>query len=1293
MKMKRFDMRSNILKLGVILAIFCFSVFGQAASVSASDYVLNWSQIGFQNGNSNPQTFTNINGSGIDMTIEFVVVDTSFANPVTYVPGTTDLNQDMPKASGGPGGGALEVRDMNFDVHPNAGYIRTKMTFSSEIIINDLWMESFFNWTQGSVLKHLALQAYDAQGNAVVPVSWTTYGGSDVIAEINIINGDLWFRSNYPINQTTYSGAENIDYGNQPIQELNWYSWGYDNVTGMHLQNVLGSTLLGDINFTLPAPALYTLGDRVWYDQNQNGIQDPNEPGYNGITVELYANATCSGMPIASTVTGSGPAGFGDGYYQFSNLLAGDYCVQFEDIPAGWVISPANQGTDDALDSDANENAQITDISLTADDMTQDMGIYVPGSLGDSVICVSTGLGLANITVSLFQDFDGDGIADGPAIATTETDAAGFYQFTGLEVALAGDPNNTTAYIVTVDVNDPDLGLCNVPIPPTSYNPPLDSDNPNDPNNDFFFQQPDRYTLGDRVWFDNNADGVQDPDEPGIPGVVVNLTDCSDNILASDVTDLDGFYLFEGLVAGTYCVVIDQTSLPDNVFQTFEKDGTLDGNTQQVLNAGDVILDVDFGYVIVAVGLEKYTRVESAQTGADLCDTYGKPQKLTMLYTGDNIIDHAQDPSKVTITGNPMFASPVFIVASEKSGGTGRVYFTGQVALGETFVMDSTLGGRSELTSESWVTIRDLNGNVLQSIRFHTSCSQPLALGDQFGSIQLLGFLDKNGNGEEMSPTVGFGDDADTPPGPTAVVGDTIVWTYIVTNNGVAPLTDIIVIDDAGTPGDPGDNFMATPVEINGLNVGDTNGNGLLDPGEEWQFTASGIARLGQYSNLATVFAVGVGHTVTDDDPSHYLGVYSGANLCPTYGRPQKLTMLYTGDNIIDHTQDPSKVTITGNPMFATPVYIVASEKANGGGDVYFSGQVALGETFVIDSTAGGRSELRSDTWVTIYDLNGNVLQSIKFHTSCSQPLALGDQFGGIQLVGFVNKNGLGEGDIPAIRANLCPTYGKPQLLTMVYTGDNVVDHRQDPSRVTITGDPMFAALVHVVASEKANGGGDVYFSGQVALGETFVIDATLAGRSELRSDTWVTIYDLNGNVLQSIRFHTSCSQPLALEDQFGGIQLVGFANKNGLGEGDIPAIRANLCPTYGKPQLLTMVYTGDNVVDHRQDPSKVTITGNPMFAALVHVVASEKANGGGDVYFSSQVALGETFVIDSTAGGRSELRADTWVTIYDLNGNLLQSIRFHTSCSQPLALEDQFGGIQLVGFFNKNGLGEGVSN
>ncbi len=150
----------------------------------------------------------------------------------------------------------------------------------------------------------------------------------------------------------------------------------------------------------------------------------------------------------ATTTTAAGPAGFGNGYYQFPNLLAGPYCVQFSGIPAGWSISPANVGGNDVVDSDADPaTGRITNINLTANDPNEDLGIYVPGSLGDNVQCVSTGQGLANITVNLFKDFDANGVPDGPVFRTTQTNASGFYQFTGLEVALAGG-TNTTKYIV-----------------------------------------------------------------------------------------------------------------------------------------------------------------------------------------------------------------------------------------------------------------------------------------------------------------------------------------------------------------------------------------------------------------------------------------------------------------------------------------------------------------------------------------------------------------------------------------------------------------------------------------------------------------------------------------------------------------------------------------------------------------------------------------------------------------------------------------------------------------------------
>ncbi len=341
----------------------------------------------------------------------------------------------------------------------------------------------------------------------------------------------------------------------------------------------------------------YTLGDRVWYDQDQDGIQDATEPGYNGATVNLYNNATCSGSPIANTTTGT------NGFYQFTNLATNAYCLQFGNIPAGWSISPLNQG-DGTNDSSANSSAQIPNIILTANDPNEDMGIYVPGTLGDSVLCVSTGQGLNGITVTLFRDFDGNGVADGGAIATTTTATIdgkiGFYQFTGLQVALAGDPNNKTQYLVQVDVNDPDLGSCNVPVPPTSYNPPLDSNNPNNPNNDFSFKTPAVGSIGDTVWRDDNGNSVQDAGEPGIPNVTVALnTPGPDGVCgtgddvssASKVTDGNGKYLFTNLAAGTYCADPDETTVPAGYQLTTNNDPETVN-----LGPGENFLDADFGY-------------------------------------------------------------------------------------------------------------------------------------------------------------------------------------------------------------------------------------------------------------------------------------------------------------------------------------------------------------------------------------------------------------------------------------------------------------------------------------------------------------------------------------------------------------------------------------------------------------------------------------------------------------------------------------------------------------------------
>lgn len=72
--------------------------------------------------------------------------------------------------------------------------------------------------------------------------------------------------------------------------------------------------------------------------------------------------------------------------------------------------------------------------------------------------------------------------------------------------------------------------------------------------------------VGDLVWFDADLDGLQGPDEEGVPGVVVELrttdgravTDASGAPVGPVTTDADGAYAFTGLLPGEYVVRLDR---------------------------------------------------------------------------------------------------------------------------------------------------------------------------------------------------------------------------------------------------------------------------------------------------------------------------------------------------------------------------------------------------------------------------------------------------------------------------------------------------------------------------------------------------------------------------------------------------------------------------------------------------------------------------------------------------------------------------------------------------------------
>ncbi|KPJ78417.1 MAG: hypothetical protein AMJ54_03450, partial [Deltaproteobacteria bacterium SG8_13] len=134
---------------------------------------------------------------------------------------------------------------------------------------------------------------------------------------------------------------------------------------------------------------------------------------------------------------------------------------------------------------------------------------------------------------------------------------------------------------------------------------------------------------------------------------------------------------------------------------------------------------------------------------------------------------------------------------------------------------------------------------------------------------------DSGGGSSGWMPGDGLGLDADSAPGLEVPVGETVQFTYVVTNPGEIALENVWVVDDNETPGELSDDFTPNPILDQGWNIGDSDRDGLLDPGETWFYTWTTLATEGQHANLATASgkAVDGGTVVEDTDPAHWLGM------------------------------------------------------------------------------------------------------------------------------------------------------------------------------------------------------------------------------------------------------------------------------------------------------------------------------------------------------------------------------------------------------------------------------------
>ncbi|OQY47154.1 MAG: hypothetical protein B6242_05715 [Anaerolineaceae bacterium 4572_78] len=139
-------------------------------------------------------------------------------------------------------------------------------------------------------------------------------------------------------------------------------------------------------NYYDPPPEPATVGGIVWDDVNGDGIQDEGELGLGGITVSLFGS---DGTFFGNTTTSNGSEDVPAGYYEFSNIVPGDYYVEVE-LPTDTVFSPMDQGNDETVDSDVNPTTGTTEqFTLQEGQTNTDVGagittpVILPRPVGD----------------------------------------------------------------------------------------------------------------------------------------------------------------------------------------------------------------------------------------------------------------------------------------------------------------------------------------------------------------------------------------------------------------------------------------------------------------------------------------------------------------------------------------------------------------------------------------------------------------------------------------------------------------------------------------------------------------------------------------------------------------------------------------------------------------------------------------------------------------------------------------------------------------------------------------------
>jgi protocatechuate 3,4-dioxygenase beta subunit len=257
----------------------------------------------------------------------------------------------------------------------------------------------------------------------------------------------------------------------------------------------------------------YSISGMKYNDLNSNGVND-GEPGMDNWKITLSGTTESNEAVQKESTTAK------DGSYRFDALLPGTYTIT-EAEQSGWIRTAPLEGS-------------YSVVLVDADVTGKDFGNHGSWSISGASFNDLNGNGVRDGDDAALGNWNIQIAKDGSIINATTTGQDGSYAFKNLAPG---------KYTVSEVVQD---GWTQT-LPQGSYS--IDLLDADVSGKDF--GNKGNLSITGKKFYDANGNGVQDEDEPGLPGQEVKLAE-NGKELASVTTGADGSYTFSNLVPGTY---------------------------------------------------------------------------------------------------------------------------------------------------------------------------------------------------------------------------------------------------------------------------------------------------------------------------------------------------------------------------------------------------------------------------------------------------------------------------------------------------------------------------------------------------------------------------------------------------------------------------------------------------------------------------------------------------------------------------------------------------------------------